>query len=116
MNLDDFSWYKQPARLASAEVETAWVSTDLPTGFRAESSKTEQLPGADAPVTHIIFSDGMATVSVFIAEKNETRFAERSSVGTSSAYSLQQGEFQITAVGEVPAATVQRIATSMRRD
>jgi len=114
-SLDDFSWYKQPERIASDEVETAWVSTDLPAGFRAESSQTEQLPGAGAPVTHIVFSDGMASVSVFVAEKNATRFAERSSVGTSSAYSLQQGEYQITAVGEVPAATVQRIATSMRQ-
>jgi len=113
MSLDNFSWYKQPTRLVSAEVDTDWVSTDLPAGFRVESSQNEQLPGASAPVTHIVFSDGMASVSVFVAEKDESRFAEKSSVGTSSAYSLQQGEFQITAVGEVPAVTVQRIATSM---
>jgi len=116
MSLDNFSWYKQPARLVSAEVGADWVSTDLPAGFRVESSQNEQLPGASAPVTHIVFSDGMASVSVFVAEKNESRIAEKSSVGTSSAYSLQQGEFQITAVGEVPAMTVQRIATSMIRE
>ena len=116
MSLDNFSWYKQPARYESQEVETNWESTDLPSGFRATSSKTEQLPGADAPVTHIVYSDGMATVSVFIAEKNETKFAEKSNVGASSTYSMQQGDFQITVVGEVPASTVQRIATSMRQN
>ena len=116
MSLDNFSWYKQPAHYTSQEVETNWESTDLPSGFRATSSKTELLPGADAPVTHIVYSDGMATVSVFIAEKNETKFAEKSNVGASSTYSMQQGEFQITVVGEVPAVTVQRIATSMRQN
>lgn len=116
MSLDNFSWYKQPARSEAEEVETNWVSSDLPTGFKVTSSKTENLPGADAPVTHIVFSDGLATVSVFIAEKNETRFAERTSVGASNAYSLQSGDFQVTAVGEVPSVTVQRIATSMRQN
>ena len=116
MKLDNFSWYKQPARYASQEVVTNWQSTDLPSGFRAVSSRTEQLPGADAPVTHIVYIDGMATVSVFIAERNETKFAEKSSVGASSTYSMQQGDFQITAVGEVPPVTVKRIATSMRQN
>ena len=115
MSLDNFSWYTAPVRYESVEVDTDWVSIDLPSGFRSTSTRTEQLPGADAPVTHIVYSDGMATVSVFIAEKNETKFAEKSNVGASSAYSIRQGEFQITVVGEVPTATVRRIAISMRQ-
>jgi negative regulator of sigma E activity len=58
----------------------------------------------------------MATVSVFIAEKNEMQFAEKSNVGASNAYSIQQGDLQITVVGEVPAATVRRLATSMQQN
>jgi sigma-E factor negative regulatory protein RseB len=116
MSLDDYRWYEQSERYDSEEVETNWSCGDLPSGFRATSSKTEQLPGADTPVTHIVYSDGMATVSVFIAEKNETRFARRSIVGAMSTHSIQQGDFQITAVGEVPAATVERIATAMRQN
>jgi sigma-E factor negative regulatory protein RseB len=116
MSLDNYSWYTAPVRYASVEVDTNWVSIDLPSGFRATSTKTERLPGADAPVTHIVYSDGMATVSVFIAEKNETKFAEKSNVGASNAYSIRQGDFQITVVGEVPTATVRRIAISMRQN
>jgi sigma-E factor negative regulatory protein RseB len=116
MSLDNFSWYTAPVRYASVEVDSDWVSIDLPSGFRATSTKTERLPGADAPVTHIVYSDGMATVSVFIAEKNETKFAEKSNVGASNAYSIRQGDFQITVVGEVPTATVRRIAISMRQN
>ncbi len=116
MSLDNFSWYTQPARYESVEVDTNWECTDLPSGFRATSTMTEQLPGVDAPVTHIVYSDGMATVSVFIAEKNETQITEQSSVGASNTYSVQQGEFQITVVGEVPAVTILRIATSMQQN
>ncbi len=116
MSLENFSWYTQPARYKSVDVETDWECADLPSGFRATSAKTERLPGADAPVTHIMYSDGMATVSVFIAARNETKFAEKSSVGASNSYSIQQGDFQITVVGEVPAATVQRIAASMQQN
>jgi sigma-E factor negative regulatory protein RseB len=116
MSIDNFSWFKPRARPNVEEVDTQWECDDLPSGFRATSSMTEQLPGAEAPVTHIVYSDGMATVSVFITEKRENQFAEKSSVGATSTYSTRQGEFQITAVGEVPAGTVRRIATSMRQD
>ena len=58
----------------------------------------------------------MATVSVFIAKKNETKFLEKSNVGASNTYSLQRGDFQITVVGEVPAVTVRQIAISMQQN
>jgi sigma-E factor negative regulatory protein RseB len=116
MSLDNFSWYTEPVRYEPVEVDTDWESIDLPSGFRATSTKTEKFPGADAPVTHIVYSDGMATVSVFVAEKNEIQFAERSNFGASNTYSIRQGDFQITVVGEVPAATVRRIAISMRQN
>jgi sigma-E factor negative regulatory protein RseB len=90
MSLEDFSWYTQPARYESVDVETNWECTELPSGFRAISAKTERLPGADAPVTHIVYSDGMATVSVFIADRNETQAAGESSVGASNSYSIQR--------------------------
>jgi sigma-E factor negative regulatory protein RseB len=116
MSLDNFSWYTEPARYESVEIDTDWECTDLPSGFRATSTRTEKIPGADAPVTHMVYSDGMATVSVFIAEKNETQFVESSRVGACNTYSIQQDDFQVTVVGEVPAITVQRIATSMQQN
>jgi sigma-E factor negative regulatory protein RseB len=116
MSLENFSWYSEPAHYESVDIDTDWECTDLPSGFRATSTKTEKIPGAEAPVTHIVYSDGMATVSVFVAEKNDAQIAEKSRVGASNSYSIQQGDFQITVVGEVPAATIQRIATSMRQN
>jgi len=116
IDLDNFTWYTEPQRAQAAEIETDWVCDDLPAGFRVISTRTEELPGAIAPVTHIVYGDGLATVSVFIAEKQEEEIARRSSVGVSNSYSIEKNGHQITAVGEVPSITVQRIASSMRRD
>lgn len=113
-SLDDFTWYAEPARVEVVEVDSEWVSDDIPPGFRILSTTSEMLPGADAPVTHIMYSDGLATVSVFIAEKQDKKFAERATVGASNSYSVERDGRLITAIGEVPSATVRKIAVSMR--
>ena len=115
ISLDSFTWYTEPQR-PRAEVETDWVCDDLPSGFRVISTRTEQLPGAAEPVTHIVYGDGLATVSVFVDGKPEQEIARRSSLGVSNSYSIERDGYQITAVGEVPSITVQRIASSMRRE
>lgn len=116
IDLDQFTWYSEPQRAKPLEVVTDWVCDDLPAGFRVISTRTEELPGAKAPVTHIVYGDGLATVSVFIAEKQEEEIARRSRIGVSNSYTTETSGYQITAVGEVPSITVQRIANSMRRD
>ena len=115
MNLDSFTWYSQPARAEVVEVETEWQCDDLPSGFRVISTRTEQMPGVDEPVTHIVYSDGLASVSVFIASEQDPEIARQSRIGVSNTYTTVIGEHQVTAVGEVPAATVRRIADGMRR-
>lgn len=114
LDLENFTWYNEPARAETPEVDTSWICDDLPSGFRVMSTRHEQMPGSDAPVTHIVYSDGLATVSVFIAEDQEQEIARRSNLGASNSYSIERDNYQITAIGEVPAETVQRIASSMR--
>lgn len=114
MSLENFTWYTDPQRVETTEIQTDWVCNDLPTGFRVISTRHERLPGADEPVTHIVYGDGLATVSVFIAEGQDQSIARRSNVGASNSFSIEVGNHQVTAVGEVPSETVQRIATSMR--
>jgi sigma-E factor negative regulatory protein RseB len=79
------------------------------------STKTEIESASDASVTHIVYSDGLADVSVFVTEASDKGIAGASRLGTSNSFSTQLGDFQITAVGKVPASTVQRIATSMQQ-
>lgn len=115
MSLENFTWYTDPQRVETTEIETNWVCNDLPNGFHVISTRHERLPGAEEPVTHIVYGDGLATVSVFIADGQDQSIARRSNVGASNSFSIQVGNHQVTAIGEVPAETVQRIATSMQR-
>jgi sigma-E factor negative regulatory protein RseB len=113
--LDSFTWYREPDRYQAVDVETDWVCDDLPAGFRAISIMTELAAGAESPTTHIVYSDGIASISVFIADTSGEENDGWALVGTSNSYTAEIDEFQVTAVGEVPGVTVQRIASSMRR-
>ena len=110
---ENYRWVNQPARHVTRTVDTDWASEDLPQGFRAVSTHEEKMSGNDEFVTHILYSDGLANVSVFIARHSEGSAQGPSSVGCSHSYSTVVGDHHVTAVGEVPAITVERIATTM---
>jgi len=113
-SIENFRWFTQPQRKINHTVDSPWNSAELPSGFRVMSTHEEDLPGRDMPVVHILYSDGLASVSVFIEPSDNRKFARRSRVGASNSYSVENDGFQVTAVGEVPAVTVEKIATSMQ--
>ncbi len=109
-----FKWYAEPARQVTPTVEASWQSDDLPNGFRLVSTQEEVMPGNEQPVIHMLFSDGVASVSVFIDRDAGKSVRERSSVGSSNAYSTVIEDHRVTAIGGVPETTVEQIASSMR--
>lgn len=120
INLDSFTWYRESDRFRPIKVETEdWQCDDLPPGFHSISTQTELMPAddgeAETSTTHIVYSDGIASVSVFIASSADGDHQGWALVGTSNSFSADVAGFQVTAVGEVPNITVQRIASSMRR-
>ena len=115
INIEGFSWFSSRKRAITRSVETDWSSDNLPPGFRIVSANKEELPGRQEPLMHIMYSDGLANVSVFIEPLKNENPARSSRVGSSNSFSVQSGDYQVTAVGEVPADTVHNIATSMHR-
>jgi sigma-E factor negative regulatory protein RseB len=73
------------------------------------------MAGSDTPVDHLVYSDGLATVSVFIeAARTQSDVAEGfSNVGSTNAYTIVLRGRKVTAMGEVPPQTVRTIATSL---
>jgi len=112
---DTWKWYAEPRQTIKREVESDWISDQVPPGFRLVSTQQKTLPDAEDPVTHMIYSDGLVTVSVFIAQVAGKKKAGRSSVGASNSYSTVIDEYRVTAVGQVPQITVEQIAKSMRQ-
>lgn len=90
--------------------------TRLPGGFHELHMACEQGPPNTAPVTHILVSDGLATVSVFIARRadNGGTLVGGTSLGAVHAVGRIEGGYAVTAMGTVPFATVARIANGVK--
>ena len=71
---------------------------------------------AESPVEHLVYSDGMASVSVFVepADPASSELSGDSTIGGANAYSTRIKGYDVTAVGEVPSDTVRMIARSVR--
>jgi sigma-E factor negative regulatory protein RseB len=104
---------------AGDQPAVTWQAGQLPPGFRMTARSTRLLPGAKQAVTHLVFSDGLASVSVFV-EASQNRGAAKhapstlTTLGSASALSTMVDGHKVTAIGEVPAGTVRAIAGSLR--
>jgi sigma-E factor negative regulatory protein RseB len=88
---------------------------DLPPGYAKTVDEVQRLSGMDAPVRHLVFTDGLASLSVFVGPLRAGRDALRgeSHMGSVNAYGRVLNGFRITVVGDVPAATVKRVAQTV---
>ena len=111
---ENFRWLNQSNPHVTRAVETQWLSDSLPSGFRAVSTHEEKMANGGEYVVHILYSDGLANVSVFIATLEDSDPRGESSVGGSNAYSAAIEDRHVTVVGKVPVITVKQIATTMR--
>lgn len=121
----DYRWLRHTAPTAATESQLPggnWEAVGLPAGFHLTANSTQILAGASTPVTHLVFSDGLACVSVFVEQASHLAssppgvnpVATMTSVGSSSAVSTVVDGHKVTAIGEVPPATVRAIAGSLR--
>ena len=91
--------------------------TNLPDGYAKVSEAYSTMPRFDGPVTHIMLSDGMASVSVYVEFLSDGQRSNGmlglSNMGAMNAFGLSTNQAHITAVGEVPEATVRAIAAAV---
>lgn len=102
-------------KLSAAEERAHWQAMRLPPGFVLSLKDVQRVAGVSQPVRHLVYSDGLASVSVF-AEANAPRrnaLIGPSQMGAINAFGRQVGDHHVTVVGEVPAATVELIAQAM---
>ena len=101
--------------IADNGVPVGWSLKGLPSGFRKVDQMIRMVHGKSLPVTHLVFSDGLASVSLFIEplSKSIKPRTGHKSVGGTSFYSSVSNSYQITVVGEVPEATVAQVANAV---
>ena len=108
-------WRVDHAEASPAHL-TGWgLSAELP-GFRKIVELKRRL-GESRPAGQMVYSDGLAAVSVFIeplaTARREAAPSSLASVGAIHIYTREVANHMVTVVGEAPAASVQRIANAV---
>jgi sigma-E factor negative regulatory protein RseB len=126
--LDNFSVKNDESAVALKDEGPKWTVNVLPKGFvLTQSNMRHSVPlTADAAaeaearrpdLLHMVYSDGLASVSVFIGKKHgdENFLLGASKVGAMNAFGSSADDYFVTVVGEVPMKTVQSMAQSTAR-
>ncbi|RRQ24023.1 hypothetical protein D5687_04630 [Guyparkeria sp. SCN-R1] len=97
--------------------QSGWVVDPLPTGYTISSRSWRRNPVTGQYFEHMVITDGLATASVFV-EKRDSDAAQqvtRTDQGmTMAARSVDN--VRITAMGDVPSATVESLVENTVRD
>jgi len=107
----DLSGQSEPA-----STETGWAVRNPLAGFKKILETKRVISGKPAPISHIVYSDGLAAVSIFIEPlasgvKPMKGVAKR---GALNIYTTPVDEnYQVTVLGEVPMMTVMELGNSV---
>jgi len=115
-NNENFDWYREQNQLSMPPmIESHWNLGPLPPGFEVTGRYHHPLSEASEPAEHLVVSDGMASVSVYIERllDDGDRFEGASSMGVMNVFGALISGHQITVIGDVPRITVEQIAHSV---
>lgn len=102
------------ALTASDSGDSGWVVHNQPAGFRKLMELRRSMPGKNGTVSHLVFSDGLAAISVFIEPGGKQRKKPAlQHQGAVYIYSLPVAGYKVTVLGETPAVTVMQLAKSL---
>jgi sigma-E factor negative regulatory protein RseB len=91
-----------------------WL-VEAPAGFRLV--RTQRPAGDKSETQHLVYTDGLASVSIYVEPHADSTQAVAESTmvrGVLSIHSRDAGGVRVTALGDVPPATVQTMARSVR--
>jgi sigma-E factor negative regulatory protein RseB len=98
---------------SSFDADKAWQLDSTPGGFWRESVFKRMIPGTEHFVQQMVYTDGLASLSVFIERQTIETQGGSSSMGAVNAFIRILNNHTITAIGEVPAITVKQVAESV---
>jgi sigma-E factor negative regulatory protein RseB len=118
LSTEGFRWLRnESSSTQSFRAPVMWSALKLPPGFRLSARAAQVLPGSSDPVAHLVFTDGLASVSVFVGSQarpdTQHVISGSTQVGPSSAFFTVIEGHEVTGVGEVPPQTVRFIVNSV---
>ncbi|NQD37353.1 hypothetical protein HPT27_09960 [Permianibacter sp. IMCC34836] len=101
---------------ATEQVAAAWQVGWLPDGFTLRSQQMQHRNDSTVPVQHLLFSDGVASISVYVSLPPQgVNSLERTwRKGAMTIVETADRERRVTVVGDIPSQTARRIAGSVK--
>lgn len=92
-----------------------WRVAQLPPGYVRVEQLTRNMPGKLLPVRQLIFSDGLASISLFIEALGKGAQPKSGHLlqGATNIYANTVDGYQVVVVGDVPEAVVRQIGDSV---
>lgn len=115
----DYTWKLEPEAKArkpgSDRHDSNWKVIRVPDGFMLTDHNWHQLSEHEPGVEHWMYSDGLASVSVYIekAPRKQDGYKGTTHRGALNAYGTMIKGYYVTVVGEVPMKTVELIGNSV---
>lgn len=96
--------------------DTDWIVNKLPAGFTKIMEGFRTFPGRTEPSVHLVYSDGLVSISVFVEPFTVTQSQiGLTQTGGLAQYTARSDAYRVVVVGEAPPATVRQIAQSVGR-
>lgn len=92
--------------LNNSPLKSAWHFDNIPNGFKLKHYRPTIPHHPKREIEQYIFSDGIASFSVYIEQTDQSRLSGQAHLGALNAYGVFVDGLQITAVGEVPSETL----------
>jgi len=109
------AWQVQTGPGEPDAAETGWVVRAAPPGFSRVAEGYRTARGKRAPIAHIVYSDGLVAVSVFVEPAGPVHPGGLLQQGGVNVFIRDVDGYMVTALGEAPAATIRQIANSVTR-
>lgn len=93
--------------------KSAFKLANWPAGYEMMFFAPNSLQKSEKTVDHLLMSDGFATISVYFEAKGPEPVEGLRGFGSINSFSRIIGNYQITALGEVPAKTVEYIVNGV---
>ncbi|MHB1671245.1 MAG: MucB/RseB C-terminal domain-containing protein [Acidiferrobacter sp.] len=109
--------YKEERGELFPDPESRWTVGKRPPGFRLAMRLMRRVSGQKGVVQHLVYSDGLAGVSVFIGRRPRAALvhAQLIRLGALHVFRTVVDHRMVTALGDVPMLTVEAMALSVRR-
>jgi len=120
-DLDGREYYhwvqREPGKVKNESDDGEWSLEGLPQGYRVKLRAQMPAGKEGPPVSHFVLTDGLASLSLYIETSGtDSVLIGGSRMGSVNAFGRVIEGHQITAVGAVPALTVEKIAEAVRRN